>query len=140
LELRVIPGYQIDSFSSLQQQRFFSGEFITTDRADRMGFRLNGPAINCDIDGILSEGICYGAIQIPPDGQPIILLNDRQTIGGYPKIGAVLSLDLPKLAQSMPGTPIRFTRISVDDAHCLLHLAKHRFQRAELLPLIDMKR
>ncbi len=62
-----------------------------------MGVLFQGPAIDCEVDGILSVGICHGAIQIPPDGQPIVLLNDRQTIGGYPKIGAALSLDAARL-------------------------------------------
>jgi len=130
--LRVVLGYQKDSFSSLQQNRFFNSEFTLSDRCDRMGFRLTGPEIESDINGILSEGICFGAIQIPSDGQPIILLNDRQTIGGYPKIGSVFSLDIPKLTQRTPNTPVRFEAISMDEAQCLLHLANYRFQRTEI--------
>lgn len=130
--LRVVLGYQKDHFSDLQQQRFFTSDFTLSDRCDRMGFRLTGPEIESDTNGILSEGICYGAIQIPSDGQPIILLNDRQTIGGYPKIGSVFSLDLPKLTQRAPNTKVRFEAISMDEAQCLLHLADYRFQRTEI--------
>jgi len=122
--LRVVPGYQSEHFPRLQQRQFFSCPFSVSQRADRMGYRLEGPAIASDIDGILSEGICQGAIQIPADGQPIVLLNDRQTIGGYPKIGAALSLDCARLAQQTPGAPIVFVPISQHDAHNALHLAQ----------------
>ena len=132
IEIRVIPGYQQHRFSHLQQRRFFSGDYTVTDRADRMGYRLEGPAIECDIEGILSEGICSGAIQIPADGQPIVLLQDRQTIGGYPKIGAALSLDTARLAQLMPGGRVRFTIISPYEAHNALNLAANRFSRTQL--------
>ncbi|PWQ96200.1 biotin-dependent carboxyltransferase family protein [Leucothrix arctica] len=130
--LRVVLGYQKDAFSPLQQRRFFNSDFTLSDRCDRMGFRLTGPEIKSDINGILSEGICYGAIQVPSDGQPIILLNDRQTIGGYPKIGSVFSLDIPKLTQRTPETTVRFEALSMDDAQCLLHLAHYRFQQTKI--------
>jgi biotin-dependent carboxylase-like uncharacterized protein len=132
IEIRVIPGYQQHAFGDLQQRRFFSGEYTVTDRADRMGYRLEGPVIECNIEGILSEGICSGAIQIPADGQPIVLLQDRQTIGGYPKIGAALSLDTARLAQLMPGGRVRFTAISPYEAHNALNLAASRFSRTQL--------
>jgi allophanate hydrolase subunit 2 len=129
VQLRVVPGYQDHSFTRLQQRRFFSGIYTVTDRADRMGYRLQGPVIECALEGILSEGICHGAIQIPADGQPIVLLNDRQTIGGYPKIGSALSLDTAKLAQLMPGSTVGFEPISPYAAHNALHLAASRFLR-----------
>jgi len=132
IEIRVIPGYQQHAFGDLQQRRFFSGEYTVTDRADRMGYRLEGPVIECEIEGILSEGICSGAIQIPADGQPIVLLQDRQTIGGYPKIGAALSLDTARLAQLMPGGSVRFTAITPYEAHNALNLAASRFSRTQL--------
>jgi len=131
--VRVIPGYQEKHFSRLQQRRFFSHSFCVSGRSDRMGYRLEGPSIECDIEGILSEGICYGAIQIPADGQPIVLLNDRQTIGGYPKIGAALSLDAAKLAQLTPGAIVNFAPISVHAAHNALHLSDSFSRRQRLL-------
>jgi biotin-dependent carboxylase-like uncharacterized protein len=131
IQVRVIPGYQDHQFTRLQQRRFFSGNYTVTDRADRMGYRLQGPAIKCGIEGILSEGICAGAIQIPADGQPIVLLNDRQTIGGYPKIGAALSLDTARMAQLMPGSTVTFEPISPYAAHNALHLAASRFQNCQ---------
>ena len=94
-----------------------------------MGYKLNGSAISCSTTQLLSEGISYGAIQIPPDGQPIILLNDRQTLGGYPKIGNLLSLDCWQLAQASPGSEISFSPISAEAAHNELQLDAARFQR-----------
>ena len=97
-----------------------------------MGYRLKGQKISCDIEGILSEGICHGAVQIPADGQPIVLMNDRQTIGGYPKIGAVSSVDTAKLGQLSQGCKVRFEPISMEQAHNLYHLNLSRFNRTEL--------
>lgn len=133
--VRVIPGYQQRHFSRLQQRRFFNHRYTVSERSDRMGYRLEGPAIKGDIEGILSEGICQGAIQIPADGQPIILLNDRQTIGGYPKIGSALSLDAACLAQLRPGGTVYFTPISHHGAHNALHLA-HSFALRQ--PLMEI--
>lgn len=130
-ELRVIPGFQESSFSRYQQRLFLNSRYTVSDQCDRMGYRLSGPAIESSISTMLSEGICLGAIQIPGDGQPIILLNDRQTIGGYPKIGSVLSLDLSKLAQLQPGADISFTPISMDHAHNQLHLQHTRWQQMQ---------
>ena len=131
--VRVIPGYQQARFSRLQQRRFFSHAYTVSERSDRMGYRLEGPAIHCDIDGILSEGICAGAVQIPADGQPIVLLNDRQTIGGYPKIGSALSLDTARLAQLRPGGTVHFAPISPHGAHNALHLAHSQALRKTML-------
>jgi allophanate hydrolase subunit 2 len=94
-----------------------------------MGYRLTGKKIKSDITGILSEGICPGAIQIPADGQPIVLLNDRQTIGGYPKIGAVIASDTAKLSQLSAGQKVHFDPISMEAAHNIHHLARSLFKR-----------
>jgi biotin-dependent carboxylase-like uncharacterized protein len=133
ITVRVIPGYQQHHFSRLQQRRFFSHGYTVSDRCDRMGYRLEGPAIECDIEGILSEGICSGAIQIPADGQPIVLLNDRQTIGGYPKIGSAISLDTARLSQLTPGGTVHFAPISPHGAHNALHLASSFARRQPLM-------
>ncbi len=131
--VRVIPGYQQAHFSRYQQRRFFSQAYTVSERCDRMGYRLEGPAIECDVQGILSEGICFGAIQIPADGQPIVLLNDRQTIGGYPKIGSALSLDCAQLAQLRPGGTVHFAAITPHAAHNALHLADSYYHRQTLM-------
>lgn len=124
LTVRVVPGYQQHWFSREQKRRFFGGPYRVTERCDRMGYRLAGHAINCDRTELLSEGICHGAIQLPPDGQPIVLLNDRQTIGGYPKLGTALSLDTWRLSQLVPGNTVHFTPVSVHTARRALELAR----------------
>ena len=126
LTLRLIEGYQASSFSATERQRFYLNSYQVTPQADRMGYKLKGAAIQCQQTQLLSEGICYGAVQIPPDGQPIVLLNDRQTLGGYPKIGTVLSLDCALLAQAGAGTTVFFTPISPEQAHNALCLANVR--------------
>jgi biotin-dependent carboxylase-like uncharacterized protein len=124
LTVRVIPGYQQHHFSRAAQRRFFGSTYRVSERSDRMGYRLEGPAVQCAVDGILSEGICFGAIQLPPDGQPIVLLNDRQTIGGYPKIGAALSLDAARLTQLTPGSSVHFAPVTPQTARRALQLAQ----------------
>ncbi len=130
-QLRVIPGYQQQAFSRYQQRLFFGSDYRVSERCDRMGFRLEGPEIKPSINGILSEGICLGAIQVPADGQPIVLMNDRQTIGGYPKIGSVLSLDIARLAQLLPGSSVTFEPITLEDAHNIHCLARSYFDRVK---------
>jgi len=131
--LHTIPSYQQHYFSSYQQRLFFSSEYKVSQSYDRMGYRLEGRAIDCDIEGVLSEGICHGAVQIPANGQPIVLMNDRQTIGGYPKIGAVISLDTAKLGQLSQGAKVHFEPISMEKAHNFYHLALSRFTRTALV-------
>ena len=136
LTVRIIPGYQQHHFGRAEQRRFFSQPYKISENCDRMGYRLEGAAINCDIGGIQSEGICYGAIQIPPDGQPIVLLNDRQTIGGYPKIGSALSLDAARMTQLTAGCTVHFAPISPATANRALRLAQQfsRNRRLEERP------
>ncbi len=116
LTLRVVLSYQDEYFPKEEKEKFFRNEFLVTNDFNRMGCKLSGEVIRCDIDGIISEGIAFGSIQIPSDGQPIILLKDRQTIGGYPKIGTVLSIDCFKLSQAKINTKISFEEISYEKA------------------------
>jgi biotin-dependent carboxylase-like uncharacterized protein len=116
LALRVILSYQHKSFPKDQIEKFFSNDYFVTKDFNRMAFKLQGNKINCNIDGIISEAIAFGSIQIPKDGQPIVLLKERQTIGGYPKIGTVLNIDCFKLAQAKIGTKIKFQKISYKEA------------------------
>ena len=124
--LRVIPGYQHDLFAEAARDVFFGNEYRVTNQCDRMGCRLEGSSVESTCPNLLSEGISLGAIQIPPDGQPIVLLNDCQTIGGYPKIGSVLSCDLAHLAQCNPGARVRFNPITVGVAQMILRQTKVR--------------
>ena len=130
--LRVVPGYQQAAFGPLQQWRFFNSEYRLTERCDRMGFRLEGETVHSDMVGMLSEGICLGAIQIPADGQPIVLMNDRQTIGGYPKIGSVIGIDTARLSQMSPGGKVCFEAVSIEKAHNIYCLERARFARIPL--------
>ena len=125
-EIPVILGYQYESFSSLERANFFSSDYTVSPNSDRMGYRLEGNAVHTELKGIISEGIAYGAIQIPKDGQPIVLLRDRQTIGGYPKMGCVTRIGGGILAQQKPGDIIQFTPITVDQAEQERHLQMAR--------------
>lgn len=116
-EIRFIPGQQHDRFDSVNKRIFTESEYTLTKDSDRMGCRLEGPAVeSADDDDILSEPTQFGSIQVPKNGQPIVLLADRQTAGGYKKIGTVAKVDLPKIAQKKPGEKITFTEVSVDEA------------------------
>jgi biotin-dependent carboxylase-like uncharacterized protein len=121
LQLRVILSYQHKSFDKQTKEKFFTTKYKVTNQINRMGYKLHGVPLQSNLNGIISEGIAYGAIQIPKDGQPIILLKEKQTIGGYPKIGVVLETDCYKLVQSKPNTIISFKKISMEDASKLLN-------------------
>ncbi len=106
--LQVVLGAQIAGFSGQSLFDFFNHPWQVDVRADRMGMRMLGPELRYLGKGLISEGIPLGAIQVPPDGQPIILLNDRQTIGGYPRLGALTPVSIARLAQAQPGDRLRF--------------------------------
>jgi biotin-dependent carboxylase-like uncharacterized protein len=116
LELRVMLSYQENSFSNDEKEKFFTNQYVLTNDISRMGYKIKGDPIDSNLNGIISEGICFGAIQIPPDGNPIVLLKEHQTIGGYPKIGVVLDVDCYKFAQARPNTKIKFKEISFEEA------------------------
>nr|WP_314490568.1 biotin-dependent carboxyltransferase family protein [uncultured Pseudomonas sp.] len=107
--LDLVMGAQIGAFSGQSTFDAFNSSWTLDSRADRMGIRLLGPALVYQGAPMISEGIPLGAIQVPPDGQPIVLLNDRQTIGGYPRLGALTPLALARLAQCLPGEKIRMS-------------------------------
>lgn len=116
--VRVILGPQEDYFTDRGVNTFLSSEYTVTNQIDRMGYRLDGETIEHRKGAdIISDGIAFGAVQIPNDGKPIIMMADRQTTGGYAKIGNVISTDLSKIAQAKQGDKIRFRAISMDEAH-----------------------
>ncbi len=115
--LDVVLGAQIGQFSGLSLFDAFNSDWTLDSRADRMGQRLLGPELVYQGKPMISEGIPLGAIQVPPDGQPIILLNDRQTIGGYPRLGALTPLSLTRLAQKLPGSVVRMKAVVQSVAH-----------------------
>jgi antagonist of KipI len=118
--IRVLKGPQYEYFSEESKKKFFSQKYKITNLTDRMGMRLQGTVMkNIISTNIRSEGITKGAIQIPADGQPIILLSDHPTIGGYPKIANVISADYDLLVQKLPGTNILFKCIDLQEAEQL---------------------
>ncbi|MCQ0093296.1 biotin-dependent carboxyltransferase family protein [Roseovarius sp. M141] len=118
--IRVVLGPQDDYFSKAAIATLLEAEFRVTNEADRMGLRLAGPVLAHENGyDITSDGIATGAIQVPGDGQPIILLADHQTTGGYPKIATVISTDLPALGRLAPGALLRFAAVSVTDAQAI---------------------
>lgn len=118
--LRVVLGPQDEMFSKQGIDTFLSQEYMVTSDFDRMGCRLEGPFIAAkNTTDMISDGIAYGSVQVPSHGKPIILLSDRQTTGGYPKIATVASVDIPKLVQRKTDHKIRFTAISVQEAQKL---------------------
>ena len=120
--IRVLKGPQYNYFSNKSQKIFFSENFKISNLTDRMGMRLEGFFLeNIISTNIRSEGITKGAIQVPADGQPIILLTDYPTIGGYPKIANVISADYDVLIQKTPGTNISFKCIDLSEAEKIYH-------------------
>lgn len=116
-DIHIIPGQQYDRFEEEVQEKLFNSEYTITKDSDRMGIRLNGAELQTDAGhDVLSEPTQLGSIQVPKNGQPIILLNDRQTAGGYVRIATVALADIPKLVQKSPGEKLRFKKIDVDDA------------------------
>ena len=122
-KIRVLQGTNFNYFSDEAKKKFFKDEFSVSKLSDRMGMRLEGPKINNIIDtNIKSEGLIKGVIQVTSDGNPIIMLSDHGTIGGYPKIGVVVSADYDKLVQLSPGSKIKFKQVILNDAETLFKL------------------
>jgi allophanate hydrolase len=129
--IRVIWGPQDDYFSDAGRQTFVSSEYKVSKEADRMGIRFEGPTIEHSKGAdIISDGIGPGAIQVPGAGLPIVLLGDRQTVGGYSKIATVASVDLPRLGRLLPGRAVRFAAIIVEEAESLRREQETRLQHA----------
>jgi allophanate hydrolase subunit 2 len=114
-------GPQDDHFTSEGLATFLESEFEVTQSSDRMGYRLSGPMIaHQGRADIVSDGVVTGSVQIPGDGQPIVMMADHQTTGGYPKIATVIRADLPLLAQCRPGDQVRFRAVSIAEAQVAL--------------------
>ncbi len=116
--IRYFPDINI---SDLLRQRFEEQSFMVSHQSDRMGYRLTGKALTCWFDHEpLSEGVCAGTIQLPADGQPIVLMNDCQTTGGYPVLGQVITVDLAKIAQLKSGDSLHFVPVTLEEARTAL--------------------
>ena len=130
--IRVVLGFQKDYFTGEGINAFFTTPYTILQDSDRMGYRLEGEPVTCrkTVD-IISDATVPGAIQIPANGKPIILMAGRQTTGGYAKLGAVISADLPLLAQAGPGNKIRFEQVSVEEAQSALRIERKELKKLE---------
>jgi antagonist of KipI len=129
LSVRIIAGPHKDAFTPFGFETFLTGEYIISPQSNRMGFQLSGPKIeHSSTADIISDAIPLGGIQVPSSGQPIILMAEHQTTGGYSRIGSVISTDIPLLAQAKPGTRIRFKEISLHAAQNLVIESRNRIK------------
>ena len=136
IEIKVILGPQEDFFTEDGIRTFLQSDYTVSTQADRMGYRLEGPRIrHRETADIISDGIPLGAVQVPGDGLPIILLADRQTTGGYTKIATAISVDIPKLAQAKPGDKVRFRQVSEDEARSALQEYEQKISTVRYLLL-----
>jgi antagonist of KipI len=130
LWVRALPGPEYEQFEPASQRAFWQEEFIVTPAADRMGARLSGTVLHRPASAeLLSSAVTFGTVQVPAGGQPIVLLADRQTTGGYPRLAQVISADLGRLAQALPGTRLRFQPVALAEAQAL-YLAQEQQWRA----------
>ena len=127
--VRVIPGPQEDMFTEKGIQTFYESSYVITAQSDRMGYRLTGPKVEA-VDGydILSDGIVNGSVQISGAGEPIVMMADRQTTGGYAKIASVINVDIPLFAQLRPGQKVQFVRCTVQEAQELMREASWKWK------------
>ncbi|MDA9604254.1 biotin-dependent carboxyltransferase family protein [Candidatus Pelagibacter sp.] len=115
--IRVIKGTNFDYFTKEAKDKFLKESFLVTNLTDRMGIRLSGHKLqNIVSTNIKSEGLVRGVVQVPADGNPIIMLSDHGTIGGYPKIGSIITADLDLVGQLIPGIKINFKEVSLEEA------------------------
>ncbi|WJY26883.1 MULTISPECIES: biotin-dependent carboxyltransferase family protein [Sporosarcina] len=139
ITIRWLRGRHYQLFGSSSLNNFRRTAYTAGSQSDRMGYRLQGAALQLKkSQELTSESVTFGTVQVPPDGQPIILMADRQTTGGYPEIAQIITADLPSLAQARPGTRIRFEEVSLAEAHRLLQKQEQalaEFQTAVRLKL-----
>ncbi|WP_316568616.1 biotin-dependent carboxyltransferase family protein [Neobacillus sp. YIM B06451] len=120
MPIRVMKGKQYHLFDEESKRRIFSDRFEVSPQSDRMGYRLKGPLLRLEVpEELISEAVSFGSIQVPAEGNPIVLLADRQTTGGYPKIAQIASVDLPLIAQAKPGDYITFKNVTHEEAQLL---------------------
>ena len=121
--IRIIKGTNFNYFSENSKNKFFKEEYLVTNLSDRMGMRLEGPKLDNIVNtNIKSEGLVKGVVQVPADGNPIILFSDHGSIGGYPKIAVVITADHDKAAQLIPGSKIKFKEVSLHEAEDLFKI------------------
>lgn len=129
LVVQALPGPEYEQFSSESQRAFWEEIFTVTTEADRMGARLSGPILErLTTTELLSSAVTFGTVQVPAGGQPIVLLADCQTTGGYPRLAQVISADLGWLAQALPGTRLRFVQVGLAEAQALYLAQEQRLR------------
>jgi antagonist of KipI len=136
--IRTLPGPEFHWWDETQQQQFFKTPFLISKQRDRMGVRLEEPstfrklATFRKVDTMLSTAACPGTVQVPPDGQPIALLADAQTTGGYPRIAQVIATDIPRLAQMPTGNTIHFQQVTLEEAERLFFEQENLLRKIQL--------
>ena len=129
--VRLIAGAHYDLLDDESRDQLGAGTFRISASSDRMGYRLSGVTLSLRKPvELLSEGVAFGTVQLPPGGEPIVLMADHQTTGGYPRLGEVASIDLPLVAQLKPGDRLRFRLVSVDEAQQLYLAQEHELALA----------
>jgi antagonist of KipI len=132
--VRVVEGPEYHMFTEQSQERFFSSAYEVTTQSDRMGYRLQGQALErMTNQEMVSEAVTFGTIQVPKNGQPIVLMADCQTTGGYPRIAQVIRIDLPILAQARPGDLIQFQKISWQETQRLYVEREQQLKRWKII-------
>ena len=129
LPIRLVRGAHFDHLDTASRNALFAREFRIDTQSNRVGYRLDGVPLRVSTRQLISEGVMPGTVQLPPGGAPIVLMREAPTTGGYPRIGHVAAVDLPRLAQRRPGQTVRFAEISAGDARTM-YLRRERELRA----------
>ncbi|NHN30589.1 5-oxoprolinase subunit C family protein [Paenibacillus agricola] len=136
--IRIVPGREYAHFTEESRQALVAARFPVSSQSDRMGYRLEGAILNlAEVCEPISEAVSFGTVQVPAGGNPIILMADHQTIGGYPKIAQIATVDLPLLAQLKPGEAVRFRMISQQESEALY--LEHEMQTYQLSKAIEIR-
>ncbi|MHC2991133.1 KipI antagonist [Pontibacter sp. HJ8] len=130
--IRAIRGPEYERFTETSRAQIWSERFQVSSRSDRMGYRLQGVSVSlAEQTELISCAVTFGTVQVPPDGQPIVLMADHQTTGGYPRIAQVISADLPVLAQVVPGQTISFEEVTLEEAQQLYIRQEQHLEQLE---------
>jgi len=130
--IRVLPGPEIHWWDAKEQEQFFTAPFVVSKQRDRMGVRLEANLTFRKSGTMLSTAVAPGTVQVPPNGQPIALLADAQTTGGYPRIAQVIAVDIPRLAQIPSGQTVYFQKVSLEEAERLFFEQENFFKKLQL--------
>lgn len=131
--IRFIAGPEYNLLDEENKRKFTESKWVIDSQSDRMGYRLQGPSLNMiQKQELISEGVVHGTVQLPANGQPIVLLADRQTTGGYPRVAVVASVDIPMFGQLKPGSAITFVEVTIEEAEQLLFDSEQDMKRLKI--------